>query len=77
MSAKAQEEALDKIFIHINRAQMAMAGVPPKDTIEWNSPTYVAAGFSKSKKSGEIYYSPTGPSGQVYRMNTAGMFVPI
>ena len=77
MSAKAQEEALDKIFIHIDRAQKAMAGVPPKDTIEWNSPTYVAAGFSKSKKSGEIYYSPTGPSGQVYRMNTAGMFVPI
>ena len=77
MSAQAQEEALDKIFIHIDRAQQAMAGVPPRDTIEWNSPTYKAAGFSKNTKLGEIFYAPTGPDGQVYRMNTAGMFVPI
>ena len=77
MSAKAQEEALDKIFIHIDRTQQAMAGVPPKDTIEWNSPTYKAAGFSKNTKLGEIFYAPTGPNGQIYRMNTAGLFVPI
>jgi hypothetical protein len=77
MSEKAQIRALTKIFEHIDRAQKAMAGVLPKDTIEWNSPTYNAAGFNKSEKSGEIYYSPTGPDGQIYRMNTAGMFVPI
>lgn len=77
MSEKAQIRALTKIFEHIDRAQKAMAGLLPKDTIEWNSPTYVAAGFRKSKKSGEIYYSPTGPDGQVYRMDTTGKFVPI
>lgn len=77
MSAPAQEEALDKIFVHIDRAQQALAGVPPRDTIEWNSPTYKAAGFSKNTKLGEIFYAPTGPDGQIYRMNTAGMFVPI
>jgi len=77
LSAERQREALKKIAFHMDRSKKAMAGLLPKDTIEWNSPTYVAAGFRKSKKSGEIYYSPTGPDGQIYRMNTAGMFVPI
>ena len=77
MSEKAQKQALTKIFDHIDRAQQAMSGVLPKDTIEWNSPTYAAAGFNRSKKTGEIYYSPMGTEGQVYRMNETGMFVPI
>ena len=77
MSEKAQKQALTKIFDHIDRAQQAMAGVLPKNIIEWNSPTYAAAGFNRSKNTGEIYYSPTGKEGQVYRMNETGMFVPI
>lgn len=77
LSAERQREALKKIAFHMDRSKKAMAGLLPRDTIEWNSPTYQAAGFSKNTKLGEIFYAPTGPDGQVYRMNKAGRFVPI
>jgi hypothetical protein len=76
MSEEAQKLALEKIAAHMQRAKNAMAGLLPKDTVEWNSPMYQAAGFAKSKR-GEIYYSPSGPTGQRYRMDTTGKFVPL
>lgn len=77
MSESAQREALVQIFNHLDRAQKAMAGVQAKDTIDWNSPSYMSAGFSLSEETNEVYYAPTGPDGKLYRLDENGQFVPV
>ena len=76
MSEEAQLRSLKKIFDHLDRAQKIASGVIPKEAIPWNEPSYRAAGYSKDTNTGEVFYAPFGPDGQLYHLVEGG-FKPI
>ncbi len=67
-SMDAQMDSLKKIFGYLDRIQKVASGVVPSDAIDWNSPTYVAAGYGKDLDTGSIFYAPQGPEGTKYKL---------
>lgn len=76
MSAEAQVNALIKIRKHLENIQRTASGITAEQTIDWNTPTYKASGYSQDPKSGTVFYAPDGPDGQRFYLNN-GKFVPV
>ena len=74
MGDKAQVEALNNIKNHLRTVQLLASGVAPKDAIEWDTPTYKAAGYHQDPETGDVFFAPDGPSGTVYILRD-GKFV--
>ena len=74
MSEEAQIRSLTKIFNHLDSVQKALSGVGSEDMVNWNSPEYRYAGYSKDEQSGIVFYAPEGKEGTVYKM-VDGKFV--
>ncbi len=74
MSEEAQIRSLTKIFNHLDSVQKALSGVGSEDMVDWNSPEYRYAGYSKDEQSGIVFYAPEGKEGTVYKM-VDGKFV--
>ena len=68
MSEEAQIRSLTKIFNHLDSVQKALSGVGSEDMVNWNSPEYRYAGYSKDEQSGIVFYAPEGKEGTVYKM---------
>jgi hypothetical protein len=74
MSEEAQIRSLTKIFNHLDSVQKALSGIGSEDMVNWNSPEYRYAGYSKDEQSGIVFYAPEGKEGTVYKM-VNGKFV--
>lgn len=74
MSEEAQIRSLTKIFNHLDSVQKALSGIGSEDMVDWNSPEYRYAGYSKDEQSGIVFYAPEGKEGTVYKM-VDGKFV--
>jgi len=74
MSEEAQIRSLTKIFNHLDSVQKALSGVGSEDMVNWNSPEYRYAGYSKDEQTGIVFYAPEGKEGTVYKM-VDGKFV--
>ncbi len=68
MSEEAQEKALTNIKNHLTNLRKVASGAPPKDTIEWNSPTYKDMGYAEDPETGRVFYAPDGPQGPRYEL---------
>jgi len=68
MSEEAQIRSLTKIFNHLDSVQKALSGVGSENMVNWNSPEYRYAGYSKDEQSGIVFYAPEGKEGTVYKM---------
>jgi hypothetical protein len=68
MSEEAQIRSLTKIFNHLDSVQKALSGIGSEDMVNWNSPEYRYAGYSKDEQSGIVFYAPEGKEGTVYKM---------
>ena len=74
MSEEAQMRSLTKIFNHLDSVQKALSGIGSENMVDWNSPEYRYAGYSKDEQSGIVFYAPEGKEGTVYKM-VDGKFV--
>jgi len=74
MSEEAQMRSLTKIFNHLDSVQKALSGIGSENMVDWNSPEYRYAGYSKDEQSGIVFYAPEGKEGTVYKM-VNGKFV--
>jgi hypothetical protein len=74
MSEEAQMRSLTKIFNHLDSVQKALSGIGSENMVDWNSPEYRYAGYSKDEQSGTVFYAPEGKEGTVYKM-VDGKFV--
>ena len=68
MSAEAQAKALNNIKNHLINIRKVASGAPPRDTVEWNSPTYKARGYAQDPTTGKVFYAPDGPQGSRYEL---------
>ena len=68
MSEEAQKKALTNIKNHLTNLRKVASGAPPKDTIEWNSPTYKDMGYAEDPETGRVFYAPDGPQGSRYEL---------
>ena len=68
MSAEAQAKALNNIKNHLINIRKVASGAPPRDTVEWNSPTYKARGYAQDPETGKVFYAPDGPQGSRYEL---------
>ncbi len=68
MSAEAQKEALNNIKQHLINIRKVTSGAPPRDNVEWNSPTYKERGYAQDPKTGKVFYAPDGPQGSRYEL---------
>ena len=68
MSAEAQAKALNNIKNHLINIRKVASGAPPRDSVEWNSPTYKARGYAQDPTTGKVFYAPDGPQGSRYEL---------
>ena len=68
MSAEAQAKALNNIKNHLINIRKVASGAPPRDTVEWNSPTYKARGYAQDPTTVKVFYAPDGPQGSRYEL---------
>ena len=68
MSEEAQKEALNNIKQHLINIRKVTSGAPPRDTVEWNSPTYKDRGYAQDPETGKVFYAPDGPQGSRYEL---------
>ena len=68
MSEEAQKEALENIKEHLSNIRLIASGAAPKDTVEWNSPTYKTRGYAEDPETGRVFYAPDGPQGSRYEL---------
>ena len=68
MSAEAQAKALNNIKNHLINIRKVASGAPPRDTVEWNSPTYKARGYAQDPTTGQVFYAPAGAQGSRYEL---------
>lgn len=68
MSEEAQKEALENIKEHLSNIRLIASGAAPKDTVEWNSPTYKTRGYAQDPETGRVFYAPDGPQGSRYEL---------
>jgi hypothetical protein len=68
MSEEAQIEALNNIKKHLSNIRLITSGVAPKDTVDWNSPTYKERGYAQDPTTGKVFFAPDGPQGDRYEL---------
>lgn len=68
MSEEAQIEALKNIKKHLSNIRLITSGVAPKDTVNWNSPTYKERGYAQDPETGKVFFAPDGPQGNRYEL---------
>jgi len=68
MSEEAQVEALKNIKKHLSNIRLITSGVAPKDTVDWNSPTYKERGYAQDPTTGKVFFAPDGPQGDRYEL---------